>query len=300
MPAQTERIRWRNGYVCDCIVTSMPMIEQRLKDAGVIKNSVDIFQYCYNSTVAASAGTHDRGGVLDMAQLSDTALRVFRECGVAAQHRTVAQGFSGAHNHAFWIGCPHMSPGLAYQQSEYLNGRNGLVSRGPITGPKVKPITWKQALSDYNKKQPPVGVIDKEDIFDMSSVTKLTTSKDLHLASNKWESLKLTDAGSYTILKGPATFIVTAYVEIMGLPKGRELQLRFATIDTKNNQTSDWVNSYPIQEVVGTGGTTFGQITFMDSIGAGAKGWSRGLRLRANVYDKNVTISRVWLRAIKG
>jgi hypothetical protein len=149
---RTERIPFRGRLVCYCVATSLPLVEQAMIEAGVIKYSIDIHQGGYNKGgVSASAGTHDRGGNIDVAQYSDAALRIWREWGWCMQARTRAQGFS-PHGHGWPKGCPHLSSGGAYQASEWQNGRNGLRSRGAITGPGPKgrsTPTWTQGIQAH-------------------------------------------------------------------------------------------------------------------------------------------------------
>ena len=62
-----------------------------------------IIQGCYNTTIAASAGTHDYDCVIDLEVVGfgwDRGEKFMRNCGWAAWHRTKAQGFSGDHLHA--------------------------------------------------------------------------------------------------------------------------------------------------------------------------------------------------------
>ena len=145
----TERIPFRGRLVCECVATSLPLVEKAMIKAGVIKYSIDIYQAGYNrGGVSASAGTHDRGGCIDVGQYSQIALTIWRLWGWAMQARTRAQGFS-PHGHGWPKGCPHLSAGAAYQASEWQAGRNGLRDRRAITGPG--PIgrstpTWAQAL----------------------------------------------------------------------------------------------------------------------------------------------------------
>jgi hypothetical protein len=147
---RAERVPFRGRLVCSCVSTSLPKVEAAMISAGIISNCVDIWQAGYNKGgVSASAGTHDRGGAIDVGQYSDAALRMWREWGWAMQARTRAQGFS-PHGHGWPKGCTHLSSGGAYQASEWQNGRNGLRRRGPITGPGPKgrsTPTWTQAIA---------------------------------------------------------------------------------------------------------------------------------------------------------
>jgi hypothetical protein len=145
----TERLRFRGRRVCICVATSLPFVEHRMLEEGVIQFNIDIYQGGYNTTVAASAGTHDEGGNTDVGQYSFAALKIWREMGWAMQHRTKAQGYG-------WpVGCPHLSEGAEWQASEWNLYRNGLRSRGRVTGPsptgKLTP-TWVDGLMAYKAR----------------------------------------------------------------------------------------------------------------------------------------------------
>lgn len=136
-------------YGCPCVNESLPLLEVMHLIRGEISNSLTVYQGCYNKGVGASAGSHDRGGPVDIGQFEDRHLKTQREFGWGSQHRTRAQGFSGDHNHMFPIGCPHGSPLAMSQQRAWQNGRNGLVSNGPITGPGPKGKDtphWKEGV----------------------------------------------------------------------------------------------------------------------------------------------------------
>ena len=66
MPSEIKYIYSKKA--CACQVATLPMIEARLKKLGAIKTNLSglITQGAYNSSVPASAGTHDGGGVWDV------------------------------------------------------------------------------------------------------------------------------------------------------------------------------------------------------------------------------------------
>lgn len=84
-----------------------------------------------------SAGTHDLGGVVDLRWCShDGCVQVLRMAGMAAWHRTPAQGPWPDHIHAVVIDHPLLARAAASQVDSYLRGRNGLRGDGPDDGPK--------------------------------------------------------------------------------------------------------------------------------------------------------------------
>jgi len=99
--------------------------------------------YRGSSGAAASAGTHDAAGVVDLRSWNlptsispQKAVLELRKAGLIAWYRTKAQGFD-PHFHTLDYGCPGMSPSAQRQVTSWLNGRNGLASNGPDDGPRV-------------------------------------------------------------------------------------------------------------------------------------------------------------------
>ena len=137
----------RDWWGCPCLAQWWPLVTQLAVARGIVRKTLDVTQGGYNrGGVAASTGTHDGGGVLDLAQVSDATIRLLREAGAAAWHRTPAQGFSH-HTHLVLIGCPHVSSGAAHQVAEYRAGRNGLAGRGRDDGPRVTIRTWREGIT---------------------------------------------------------------------------------------------------------------------------------------------------------
>lgn len=96
-----------------------------------------IVQGSPNRGVGASAGTHDRQGVIDLAPFdAERKVRVFRELGCAAWFRPAIRGLWGPHIHVVVIGHKDLAPAAARQVDAYLAGRDGLASNGPDTGPR--------------------------------------------------------------------------------------------------------------------------------------------------------------------
>lgn len=88
-----------------------------------------------------SAGTHDLGGVVDLRWCGHwSCLDALRRAGLAAWHRTPAQGPWPDHIHAVVIGHPLLAEDAADQVAAYLAGRNGLANNGPDDGPRLSPI----------------------------------------------------------------------------------------------------------------------------------------------------------------
>lgn len=113
--------------------------------------SLTVTQGSYNAGgVKASAGTHDGGGVVDLAPY-DAAEKVLqlRKLGFAAWYRAELPGVWGPHIHAVLIGNRRLSAGARHQVDEYLAGRNGLANRMPDNGPRGYTdhrFTWRMGI----------------------------------------------------------------------------------------------------------------------------------------------------------
>jgi peptidoglycan hydrolase-like protein with peptidoglycan-binding domain len=99
-------------------------------------------QGSYNAGgVAASAGTHDGGGAIDIRASTMTAngawlcVQALRKAGFAAWYRTPSEGPWAAHIHAIAIGDRDMSSGARAQVASYFAGRNGLANNAKDSAP---------------------------------------------------------------------------------------------------------------------------------------------------------------------
>jgi hypothetical protein len=104
----------------------------------ILGYELTITQGSYNTgKVSASAGTHDGGGVVDLARFdADRKVRVLRSIGFAAWRRRAIPGLWPEHVHAVLIGNRRLSDSAARQVQAYLAGRNGLANNGPDDGPR--------------------------------------------------------------------------------------------------------------------------------------------------------------------
>lgn len=115
-----------------------------------------IVQGSYHPGVGASAGTHDGGGVVDLAPWDwQSKVRVLRELGFAAWHRPARRGVWPEHIHAVLIGNTKLAPLAKQQVSAYRNGRDGLAGNGRDT-------FWRPAVikNAAYKGAPPPPVVD--------------------------------------------------------------------------------------------------------------------------------------------
>lgn len=115
----------------------------RITDAALKKAekrlgySLTITQGSYNAgKVAASAGTHDLGGVVDLMPWDwENKVTVLRAVGFAAWFRPAIPGLWPAHIHAVLIGHPKLAASAARQVTAYLAKTDGLKSNLPDVDP---------------------------------------------------------------------------------------------------------------------------------------------------------------------
>ena len=118
-------------------------------------SAIHLSQGSYHKGVAASAGTHDKGGALDVkvSGLShkqiETLVKSLRTAGFAAWHR-VPPAF-GEHIHAIAIGDGDVTSLAASQVQDYFNGRDGLAHHrsGPDAREAGRP--FPQWAAKYNR-----------------------------------------------------------------------------------------------------------------------------------------------------
>src|SRR5690606_18573494 len=100
---------WRGRTNVDAL--TIACIEAAEKIGG---HEFIVTQGSYQSSVAASAGTHDRGGAVDLRWCGhDKCVRALRLAGMAAWHRNPSQGPWPHHVHAVVIGHPSLAPSAA-------------------------------------------------------------------------------------------------------------------------------------------------------------------------------------------
>jgi len=123
------KVKFR-GYLFDDRTVAMVKYAEKL--AGF---KFDVSQGSYNKGgVAASAGTHDGGGVVDFSVKEMDALdirrmlKALKDTGFAAWHRRIRPGVWSAHVHAVAIGCPDLAPIAKRQVTAFDAGKDGLAS----------------------------------------------------------------------------------------------------------------------------------------------------------------------------
>jgi hypothetical protein len=148
--------RWvcfERAKVCPELAKVLPWVEKDLRAAGLAGRREGIGQLlvqgAYHRGWPDSAGTHDRGGVIDFKPIlgSEKGLRILRKWGFAAWYRGT---FRIKHVHAVLVGCRHLTGLAAGQVDAYRAGLDGLAGRGRDTGPRpARILTWREALREY-------------------------------------------------------------------------------------------------------------------------------------------------------
>ena len=147
LPDPLDRIQFRGKTMDRKTAAALAIAERRLG------YQLSVTQGCYNAGgVSASAGTHDRGGVVDLAPYDHAhKVRVLRRLGFAAWYRPAISGLWGAHIHAVMIGHQDLSPSAARQVESYKDGRDGLASNREDPNPyrpDVEPFSFAKAWRD--------------------------------------------------------------------------------------------------------------------------------------------------------
>ncbi|MGW6255402.1 peptidoglycan-binding domain-containing protein [Streptomyces sp. NPDC055085] len=122
--------------------------------AGYFGSPLYLVQGSYNKGVAASAGTHDGGGCVDVGVAGwstatrNSAVKALRRAGFAAWLRTPAEGFQ-YHIHACAIGDREMASVARSQVRDYFNGRSGLATGTRDTAPASVGRPWPAWANKY-------------------------------------------------------------------------------------------------------------------------------------------------------
>ena len=178
--SDVAKVKFRGGWTCSCVATSLPLVEKDMIRRGLIKKNIDIFQLGYRpGGTAASAGTHDEGGCTDVDQYSEAQIKVWREWGWTMQKR-VGVG-SGTHAHGWPYKCPHLAPDAKSQERDWDRKDAGLVGAGKVVGPW--PIQdWKTAMK---KRLAEIADEDKQKELELPTTAEVTTAVVKALTTNK-------------------------------------------------------------------------------------------------------------------
>ncbi|CAF3325744.1 unnamed protein product [Rotaria socialis] len=138
--ADYTRKTWRGITLNQRTIEMIQRAEVYMAQMGKTGFQFSFSQGSYSSSVAASAGTHDGGGAVDIRtsvvnndkKTVDTMVVALRKAGFAAWSRgRVADSFqNNKHIHAIAIGDAQASSGAKNQVASFKRGRNGLKGDG--------------------------------------------------------------------------------------------------------------------------------------------------------------------------
>lgn len=176
------------------------LLNERTRDMVLAAEKIAGFPFVltqgsYNrGGVAASAGTHDGGGAVDVhaagyaSSKQQAIVAAMRQVGFAAWLRTPAQADWPYHVHGEAVGDLELSAGAARQITQYLKGTNGLASKGKDDGPRTwVGVTW-ESYEAAHKTPPgdpdPVKPQPEDDMWDPAEADKI--EKRYTLAHQLW------------------------------------------------------------------------------------------------------------------
>ena len=127
-----DRIQFRGVTLSRRTAAAFQYAEKKAR----LQGKVILAQGSYNKGVAASAGTHDGGGVLDCSVRNLTTAErkrlvvALKSAGFAAWFRQATPGVWGPHIHALDIGAADMAAGARAQVVSFDQHRDGLKGNG--------------------------------------------------------------------------------------------------------------------------------------------------------------------------
>ena len=128
------------GKTVNVRTRNMLQIAEGIAEPLDVPTPFSLTQGSYNTGVAASAGTHDGGGVVDISVNNmdttqrNNAVRALRLAGFAAWLRSPDEGFA-YHIHANAIGDREMQSLAMTQVDNYFDGLSGLAGNGQDSAP---------------------------------------------------------------------------------------------------------------------------------------------------------------------
>lgn len=150
-PDPLSRVLFRGRTMDRKTAAALAVIERRLG------YELTVVQGAYNPGVRASGGTHDRGGVVDLAPYDHRRkVRELRDLGFAAWFRPAIGGLWGAHIHAVMIGHQDLSAPAQAQVDAFKALRDGLAGGRPDPNPyrpDVEPFSYEAAWRDDMLRQ---------------------------------------------------------------------------------------------------------------------------------------------------
>lgn len=299
-----ERIPFRGGRTCSCVVESLPLVEKDLQRLGLLKGPLAIFQLGYRGDVDASEGTHDRGGCTDLDSTPTAAeIDVWRLWGWTMQNR--APFFKFDHCHGWPYKCPHLSSAAQDQEDDWDNKDAGLQGPGKVQGRwPIDP--WDVAL----RKRKHLVETDTRGFPIMAD----TDSEDVRFSNTDPQPLKPGVIGRLGIKTGTRDqsvtvgawkgVEVTAGIGVEGLAEGEWVDVSWI-IDWKKDGAADQkakesnVGTTIERAAGGANRRRSGQVIYAERVLKADAGWTPCLRLAVATNSETAKVVRVQVNGWK-
>lgn len=162
-----------------------------------------------------------------------------------------------------------------------------------------EPWHWEYNAATDTKPTPPTpaGEID-ETTMRRIHIQTTAKRKPQAIKKNVWTTIQINDKNDVSLLTIPGVCDAQLQLALKGVPKGREVQVRFVLAATEPNGSKGKVTTrYPITELIGTDGGTFGNVTQKGVLPKPGKGQA-SIRLRAQilVFNDGITITSAQAR----
>ena len=287
-----ERVPFRGGLTCSCVVASLPWVEEEMLQRGIIKESIDIYQLGYRGDVSASAGTHDRGGCIDVGQYSREAIDVWRLWGWTMQNRSPY--FKADHAHGWPYRCNHLSAAAQDQERDWdrkdagLQGNVEVEGRWPISPWYIalnnrKPIFQKEGFPVMAADSVPINIANFTEVQPLSGSGRVWINSERHT----------------TVVGGSSKGIdVQAAVQVDGLKAGEWARFWWIREWKKDNQPDQNKGSRPSVTFIGAEDDNGNpimqadQVAYKRSLPKADSGWTACLRLAYSTNSKTAEITR--------
>lgn len=141
-------------------------------------------------------------------------------------------------------------------------------------------------------------------VLGMTDVTAFSRDTDQNVSSpDTWKTLRLDDEGdgALSLLTGPAqAYMAVTSLTLTGLPPGKAAQFRYVkVIDYPDDRDTVVEVGYPIQEITGTDGHSYGQLVWANNLGGPTDDDGlQKLRVQALAPDAAYVVSRIVSRVL--
>lgn len=149
---------------CPCSVAMLDMAQAGFRAAGIIPARASIYDYVTQAgyragATAASRGSHDRGGTVDVVFSlvnTDAKQRLWDAAGAVACRRRSWEFTSTDtpdHGHLLVVGCPHLAKLAAEQLAEIRAGGDGMAGTRPWVGPRPSFVSWQTRHDAFTQQE---------------------------------------------------------------------------------------------------------------------------------------------------